>query len=246
MKVYGRIALAAGAAAFGETAAFGHPVCYQVDPGPSGTNGFIQQNGNNAYEYGDDVHVGSGMQVHNVTIDFTLFSYDAATYTPQLQVDLYAVDSNGVPIDSNLSDTIPYTPLATEFRSDVTFTGSNYNNGGTVRGVEQSVTFDFSSDGVVAADFAFAYRDNNPAGTQSPGYNFSVFVSSANPSVGTGVGPINPAYLDASVNDPITHVFSKAIGFNVQAQITCDAVPEPGMLSIAALGGLAALRRRRA
>ncbi len=242
-----RNAVAAGAVALMGQAAFGAVLCYEVKPGDPGTNGFIQQNGNNAAYYGDDVHLVSPQQIGKVTIQFTFFTYDAATYTPEIHVDLFNL-SGGLPVDSNTGDSLSYTPIASVVVNNATFTGSNYNGGGTVRdvGVQQAVSFDFT--GQTGAqnlqDFAFAYRDENPAGTQSPAFGFSVFVSSGFPTTGPGMGTSDHSFLDASPNDLTTTSFSIAAGYNIEASITC--VPEPASLGLLALGSTLALRRRKA
>ncbi len=240
-----RNALAAGAVALMGQAAFGEVLCYEVKPGVAGTNGFIQQTGNNLAYYGDDVHLVSPQQIGKVTIQFTFFTYDAATYTPEIHVDLFNL-SGGLPVDSNTADALSYTPIASVVVNNATFTGSNYNNNGDVRdvGVQQAVSFDFTTFNLTLQDFAFAYRDENPAGTQAPAYNFSVFVSSGDPTPGPGMGTSNHSFLEAYPNNTNDTSFSIAAGYNIEASITC--VPEPASLGLLALGSTLALRRRKA
>ncbi len=257
MNRLGRIALSAGAlGAASGAAAFGETLVYQsVDQtGVGAHNGFTQQNGNNAAYYGDDVHLGTACpQVAQVYIDFGFFTYDAALYTPTLQVDLFAVDSNGIPVDSNTNDTLSYTPIATAFNASTTFTGHNYNNtgGSDIQTSRQTVCFDFTGQTGAAnlTDFAFGYRDINPAGLVSPGFGFSVFTSSQGPILGSS----NNGILIASPNDLSNTTFGTTTTVNggqagnatsMVASITC--IPEPASVGLLGLGSLLGLRRRRA
>ncbi len=251
MNRLGRIALSAGAlGAASGTAAYGATVVFDsVDASTFNDTHINQQNGNNAAYFGDDVHLGTACpQIAQVSIDFGYYTYDAAVYTPILQVDLFAVDSNGIPVDSNTNDTLSYTPIATAYNSTATFTGSNYNGGGNTSSTHQTVSFDFTGQTGAAnlTDFAFAYRDINPLGLSSPGFGFSVFTNPAGPTVGSS----NAGYLNASPNNLGATTFSTATTANgspaqtLDASITC--VPEPASLGLLGLGSLLGLRRRRA
>ncbi len=249
MNRFGKAAVAAGAvvasgSAYGETLVFN-----SVNATTFNDSHITQQNGNNAAYFGDDVHLAAPCpQIANISIDFGFFTYDPAIYTPQLQVDLFNLDSNGLPVDSNTNDTLSYTPIASAFNSSATFTGSNYNNGGNTSSTHQTVAFDFTGQTGAAnlQDFAFAYRDNNPAGAASPGFGFSVFTSPTGPSLGSS----NPGYLAAAPNNLGGTTFSVATTANgspaqsLDASITC--VPEPTSLGLLAVGSLMTLRRRKA
>ncbi len=240
MNRLGRIALSTGAASLAAPAAYGQMLVYES---VNDTVGFIQQTGNNLAYYGDDVHLAVPCpQIAQVYINFGYFTYDAETYTPILQVDLWNLDSNGLPQDSNTNDAISYTPIATAFNTTAVLTGSNYNNGGKVTDTKQTVRFDFTgqSGAVNLQDFAFGYRDINPAGTQAPAYNFSVFVTSL-PGSTTTNGSTDLGFLQASPNNVNATTFTHAGGYNIEASVTC--VPEPASFGLIALGGLMALRR---
>lgn len=217
------------------TAAASGEVCYQVLPGD--LNDFTQQRQNGYAYLGDDVHLGTAQQIGAVTIAFTYFTYDAQPdYTPDLRVDLFDVSSSGIPIDSNTSDTLSYTPIASVTRNDLTFTGSNYNNGGTIRSAQQNVTFDFSGLGLIRQDFAFAYRDENTAPFPSASF-FSVITSNAAPVSGASQVGI----LQASPDNLGATTFTNSGGGGkkdyLEASVTC--VPEPSSAGLLALGALA-------
>ncbi len=233
MKKLGMAALAGAAALMGEQT-FADTLSYEVVPGVPGTNGFTQQSGNAAYEYGDEVHGLLGCVDPKIYIDFGFFTYDAATYTPTVQVDLYNADTNGDPFG---------LPFATASNSSLTFTGSNYNGGGTARNTEQSMCFDFTGV-TLPNDFVFAYRDNAPLGTISPGFGFSVFVSSGNSTPLLPGQEILPKHFYRIAPGPNADSSANLGGYNIQASITC--VPEPTTAGLLALGGsLMATRRRR-
>ncbi len=250
MKRIGTLALSAGAMAIGGGASYGATLVFNsVNATTFNDTHITQQNGNNAAYFGDDVHLAAPCpQIANISIDFGFFTYDPAIYTPILQVDLFAVDSSGLPVDSNTNDTLSYTPIASAFNSGATFTGSNYNNGGNTSSTHQTVSFDFTGQTGAAnlQDFAFAYRDINPAGAVSPGFGFSVFTNPNAPTLGSS----NRGYLNASPNDLGATSFAAVTTANgspadsIDASITC--VPEPASLGILALGGLMGMRRRKA
>ncbi len=236
MKTFG-VALAAGAAALAGQQALAQTVIYNMPPAPTG-NGFTQQTGNSAYAYGDDVHgiVPPGCVNPQLYIDFGFFTYDAATYTPTIEVDLYVADPSGQPHG---------LPFATAVNGSVTFTGSNYNAGGKTRSTEQSMCFDFTSV-TLPQDFVFAYRDINPAGTLNPNYGFSVFIIPA-PSDPTKPLQTNlpPEFYQLNGPDADAAPASSFGPYNIQASISC--VPEPTSAGLLAIGGsLMALRRRKA
>ena len=236
--------LMAGNAAIGAT-------LYEAvhDTTPTAQNSFTQQAGHDQAYYGDDVHLASPSRVNSITILFSLFTYSyQGSYTPDIRVDLFNVNSSGLPLDSNTSDTLAYTPIAGARNNSVTFAGSDYNNHGlaSVYTTAQAVTFDFSSQSGAAnlKDFAFAYRDVNPAGTTNPYFGFSVLVTSAAPRTGSTFAN----FLGASPNDLHTTNFYTVLpdpgdpSWAVEATIT--GVPEPSALGMLSIGGAVAMRRR--
>ncbi len=229
----GTIALGAGAAAMAGTSAFGE-ISYQVLA--SGDQGFFQQAGNAAQRYGDDVLFdGVKQQILTVQIQFAFYTYDPATYTPDVEVDLYNVDSNGVPVGG---------PIATASNNSVTFTGSNYNNGSATSNAKQVLSFDFSAQtGAQNLEhFAFAYRDNNPDGYVFPGFGFSVYISSFNANPGTsGAGIL----VQDNFNNWSAGVSLGGGGASNNIEATIITVPEPATFGLLSLGILAALRRRK-
>jgi hypothetical protein len=237
--------------AAGSIACAGHAfgeVIFDVNPNPSGNNGFIQQSGNNRAYYGESVQLlpSAPRLLETIKIAFTYFEFESPQYTPHLRVDLWNVDANGLPVDSDSSDNLSYTPIASVTRTDVTFTGSNYNGGGGVRDVQQDVTFNFLSQNIMLPDrFAFGYRDENPDGLVSPAFNFSVFASSApnsdEDSAGGFIIEAGPNYLPATT-------FEGGGGtYSLESEVT--AIPEPhGWTAVAAAAALLPLgwhRRRR-
>ncbi len=239
MKFAGTIALSAGAAALAGQSTFGEVVYEQPY-----RQSFGQQNGNNAAYYGDDVHLGSARTIETVTLPLSFFSYDPATYTPDLRVDLFNVTSAGIPIDSDTNDTASYTPIATVHHSDITFTGSNYNDGGgnpNIYGVTQYIPFDFSSFNLTLQDFAFAFRDDNPAGTAAPGNGFSMFFGFGGPTTGSSIN----GFLTAYPNDLQHTTFTNDPNYGGAVAASITAVPEPASLGLLGLGTLFAARRRK-
>ena len=247
MRRFGMFALsAAGLTGLIGEGAYGERVRYQASPGA--TNGFTQQNGNAEAYIGDDVHLDRPHLIDDVNITFGFFTYAAATYTPDIRVDLFDVDTSGLPIDSNPLDTLSYTPIATAHRTDVTFTGSNYNNGGSTSSTRQTVQVSFTSQLIVRKDFAFAFRDDNPSGTTSPGFGFSIYTTGAAPSIGSS----NVGILTASPTGLGSTTFSSggsAAGgdYAIEASVTSPLVlvPEPASLGLLSVGGLTLMRRRR-
>ncbi len=236
MNKLGVGALATGALALAGQQSFGVTTeLFRVDPGPAGTNAFVQQSGNAAYEYGEFVHL-PGPDTEDlvqICIDFGFFTYDPATYTPSLQLDLF-----------NAPGGVATGPaFATAYNSSVVFTGSNYNGGGSTRNTEQSVCFDFTNI-TLPSDFIFAYRDNNPAGYVSPGFGFSVFLSSL-PADPGDPGTTTPGI--EQIVGPGGGSATVFVPFNMQSTISSTVVPEPATAGLLAIGGAAlAMRRRKA
>ncbi len=245
-----KIAIAAGALALGAQAAFGE-VIYDVptDPTSNDLDNIKQQGGNAQAYYGDDVKLAGGPRLlQKITIHFGFYTYDAdLTYTPSFEADVWNVDGNGIPLDSNSSDSLSYTPIAQAFRTDVTFTGSAYNNGGVARDTQQNVTFDFSAANLVLPDhFAFGYRDNKIEGNYFPGYGTSMFISDNGIAQGLPGSSSTDGYLSAYTNTVENTTFSfNANDYNLEAKIEAIQVPEPATAGILTIGALSSLRRRR-
>ena len=127
-------------------------------------------------------------------------------------------------------------------RNDLTFTGSNYNNGGNfnIYGVSQYVAFDFSTFNLSLKDFAFGFRDDNPAGTTAPGYGFSLFTGVSGPTTGS----TNFGFLIAYPNDKNVAQFS-ATEYDGGVTASITAVPEPAGLGLLSFAALATIRRRK-
>jgi hypothetical protein len=247
MKNAGRFALAAGALAMSQ-AAFGE-VVYEVPGPPAGSSlGFTQQNGNAAYEYGEAATLltATPQKLDRIGVDFGFFSYEAASHTPFLQLDVYQTDALGNVQDSNPLDTLAYTPIAQAFNNTTVFSGSNYNAGGFTRSTEQRVFFDFTAQNLtLPTHYAFAYRDNNPAGNVNPGFGFSVFLSGDNSIDPDGTGK---GFIQATPNDPsgATVTFgAPQSGGHIEGIVETTPVPEPVSLGLLGLGAGALFARRR-
>ncbi len=230
-------------------------VTYNVNPSadPTGNRSLEQQAAYDRGYLGDDVHLAAAEKIETLQIRFGYFTFDGTpTYTPDLTVDLFDIDSNGIPIDSNTADALAYTPIASVHRNDATFTGSNYNNGGNVRDVSQVLSFDFTSQNIIRQNLAFAYHDDNPAGMANPDTGdrllFSVLLG--NP---VSIGSSNDGILVQFFNGPGQNYPVQQVGtfayfdqpLNIEASLNTSPVPEPTLLLLASSFGMLSLRRTR-
>lgn len=250
MKIISSVAMAAAGSAILGVAARGEIVetIYEVGPNPdtsrSSGNSFMPQAVSGYDSLGEDIHLATSRQIGKVSLVFGFQTYDPGSYTPNIVLNLYDVNSSGLPIDSNTTDSVAFTPIATVARNDVTFTGSNYNNGGFTSDTRQTVTFDFSAKNIVRKDFAIAWFNALP----EPDYiaaGISVFVSDADPSVGsTNFGELYEQDGQFHVTQNNTFL-APGYGYPIHFEATITSAPEPASMGILAIGALAALRRRR-
>jgi hypothetical protein len=214
---------------------------YNMPPPPEA---IAQQFGNNWYYIGDDVTTTTPgpHRLDSVTLSFTLVTTGAVpvgtTYTPDLTMDIFAIDPiTRLPIGG---------PLATAAGSNPTLTAEAFPP--TAPLTFTDVVFDFTSAGLILpTDFAILYHDDpEPADFLVAGGLSAAFNDLTDlPSPGFTA----PLFLLSSPNDPNSDVFEAFPGFNLVANIQGTVVPVPGgvvlaLAGIVTLGGYA--RRRRA
>jgi hypothetical protein len=227
-------------------------------PAPAGITSLGYQATSTA-EFGDHIALaGTDRALTDVTVALSDWAKksewptvgDADSFSHLLTLNLYAVDTSGpTPVVGSL--------VATKtINADILYRPEVYS----ANGIYQTVTFDFSADGVTLPNELIATVAYNtqthgasPIGAAGPYNSLNVGLASALPSIGTDVNPDNAFwntsfaafYTDGGVGGVGTLRQDTGWAPNSIA-MSINAVPEPTTLAALAGASVLGLRRRRA
>lgn len=227
-------------------------------PAPSGIQSLGYQATSTA-EFGDHVALaGTDRSLTGVTVALSDWAKksdyptvgDADSFTHPLTLNLYAVNTSGpTPVVGSL--------IATKtIAADILYRPEVYPS----NGIYQTVTFDFTGDGITLPDqliATVAYNTqsygSSPIGVAGPYNSLNVGLASSLPSIGTDVNPDN-AFWNTSFAGFYTDGGTGGVGTLRQdtgwapdsIALSISAVPEPTTLAALASVSAFGLRRRRA